>query len=46
MEEPRVMAARIVQWSGVALTAVASAVPRKFDDFLRRAIDESDEQVV
>jgi len=40
-----VMVARVVQWAGVALTAVSSAVPRKFDDFLRRVIDESDEQV-
>ena len=39
------MVARVVQWAGVALTAVSSAVPRKFDDFLRRVIDESDEQV-
>ena len=47
LEEPRMLAARIIHWAGTASTGppLATTTPRRFDDFLRRTVDESDTQL-
>ena len=47
LEEPRMMAARMLHWAGKAtgISMLSTATPRRLDDFLRRTVDESDIQL-